>query len=113
MYMTSTISSEEFANADEIASLEASNLLKAMSNESRLMILCRLLEGEKSVSDLEGMIGLSQSAISQHLAVLRDNALVNAKRDGQSIHYSLAGDKPKAIIETLHRIYSDCSDNSE
>ena len=70
------------------------------------MILCRLLDDEKSVTELEHLIGLSQSAISQHLAVLRDNDLVVAQREGQSIKYSLAGTKPKAIIEVLHRIYS-------
>lgn len=88
--------------------IEASALLKAMSSEARLMILCRLLEGEKSVSDLEKMIGLSQSAISQHLAVLREHELVTTQRQGQSIKYSLAGPKPKAIIEVLHRIYAKC-----
>lgn len=113
MYMNTTPSHSDFASANEAASLEASNLLKAMSNEARLMILCRLLEGEKSVTDLEDLIGLSQSAISQHLAVLREHDLVHAERDGQSILYSLAGEKPKAIIETLHRLYADCSENSE
>jgi len=86
--------------------IEASALLKAMSNESRLMILCRLLDGEKTVGELEQMIGLSQSAISQHLAVLRQGGLVMTRRAGQSINYSLAGEKPKAIIEVLHRIYA-------
>ena len=86
--------------------IEASALLKAMSNEARLMILCRLFENEKSVSELEHLIGLSQSAISQHLAVLREGKLVNTKRCGQSIKYSLADAKPRAIIEVLHRLYA-------
>ncbi|MCP4710664.1 MAG: winged helix-turn-helix transcriptional regulator [Planctomycetes bacterium] len=87
--------------------IEACALLKAMSNEARLMILCRLLENEKSVTELEHLIGLSQSAISQHLAILRANDLVKTERSGQSIKYSLAGHKPRAIIEVLHGIYAD------
>jgi DNA-binding transcriptional ArsR family regulator len=86
--------------------VDASALMKAMSNEARLMILCQLFEDEKSVTELEHLIGLSQSAISQHLAVLRENRLVNTKRCGQSIKYSLAGQKPRAIIEVLHRLYA-------
>lgn len=86
--------------------VEASALMKAMSNEARLMILCQLLNDEKSVTELEQLIGLSQSAISQHLAVLRENQLVNTKREGQSIKYSLSGQKPRAIIEVLHRLYA-------
>lgn len=74
------------------------------------MILCRLLEEDKTVSDLEKLVGLSQSAISQHLAILRENRLVEAERHGQSIKYSLAGPEPRAIIEVLHRLYADCSD---
>lgn len=70
------------------------------------MILCRLLDEEKSVSELEQLVGLSQSAISQHLAILRDNELVHTQRHGQSIKYSLAEPKPRAIIEALHRIYA-------
>lgn len=108
MYMILNSEARDFAAVDSKSQLEASNLLKAMSNASRLLILCRLLEGEKSVTDLENLIGLSQSAISQHLAVLRENNLVKAVRNGQSILYSIAGDKPRAIIEVLHRIFSSC-----
>lgn len=86
--------------------VEACALLKAMSNEARLMILCQLISGDKSVGEIETLIGLSQSAISQHLAVLRGNNLVNTKRRGQSIHYSIAGEKPRAIIETLQRVFA-------
>jgi len=86
--------------------IEASSLLKAMSNEARLMILCRLCEHEMKVSELEGIIGLSQSAISQHLAVLRDNKLVSSRREGQSMYYSLNGKEPRAIIEVLYKIYA-------
>lgn len=111
MYM-STLPQEPIDPMELGGHIEASALLKAMSSEARLLILCRLLEGEKSVSDLEHLIGLSQSAISQHLAVLREHELVTTEREGQSIKYSLAGHKPKAIIEVLHRIYTKCPDNN-
>ena len=90
--------------------IEACELLKAMSNETRLMILCRLLESEKTVSELESTTSISQSAISQHLAVLRGHELVKTRREGQSIKYSLTGDKPRAIIQVLHRIYAGSCD---
>lgn len=81
---------------------KASGLLGAMANTSRLMILCQLADGEKSVSDLQPMIGLSQSALSQHLAVLRGKHLVRTRRDGQSILYSLSSGQAAAIMHTLH-----------
>ncbi|NQV46613.1 MAG: winged helix-turn-helix transcriptional regulator [Rhodospirillaceae bacterium] len=90
--------------------IEACELLKAMSNETRLMILCRLLDGEKTVGELESVTSISQSAISQHLAVLRGHNLVSTRREGQSIIYALTGDKPLAIIKVLHRIYSGTCD---
>jgi len=65
----------------------ASILLKAMSNEHRLMILCQLSQGERSVGEMERMIGLSQSALSQHLARLRRDNLVNTRRQAQTIFY--------------------------
>ena len=73
-----------------------------MANTSRLMILCQLADGEKSVSDLQPNIGLSQSALSQHLAVLRRKHLVRTRRDGQSIFYSLASGEAASIMHTLH-----------
>ncbi len=81
---------------------KASDLLGAMANTSRLMVLCQLADGEKSVSDLQPAIGLSQSALSQHLAVLRRKHLVRTRRDGQSIYYSLASGEAASIIHTLH-----------
>jgi ArsR family transcriptional regulator, virulence genes transcriptional regulator len=81
---------------------KASNLLAAMANTSRLMILCQLADGEKSVSDLQPMIGLSQSALSQHLAVLRSKHLVRTRRAGQSIYYSLSSGEAASIMHTLH-----------
>jgi len=81
---------------------KASNLRGAMANTSRLMILCQLADGEKSVSDLQPMIGLSQSALSQHLAVLRSKHLVRTRREGQSIYYSLSSGEAASIMHTLH-----------
>jgi DNA-binding transcriptional ArsR family regulator len=81
---------------------KACDLLGAMANTSRLMILCQLAGGEKSVSELQPMIGLSQSALSQHLAVLRRKHLVRTRRAGQSIHYSLASPQAASVMATLH-----------
>ena len=83
----------------------ASTLLKAMSNEHRLMILCQLLHGEKSVGELERLIGLSQSALSQHLARLRRDNLVQTRRQAQTIFYSLSGAEASAVITTLYGLY--------
>lgn len=85
----------------------ASTLLKAMSNQHRLMILCQLVPGEKCVSELEKIVGLSQSALSQHLARLRRDSLVTTRREAQTIFYSLAGDEASAVIETLYGLYCD------
>lgn len=84
---------------------KASELLKAMSNEKRLMILCYLAGGEKAVGEMEKLVGLSQSALSQHLARLRRDGLVKTRRASQTIYYSLAGGEAQAIMETLYGIY--------
>lgn len=94
----------------ELADLEAnarraSALLKAMSNERRLLILCYLTMGERSVGELERMVQLSQSALSQHLARLRRDGLVKTRRSAQNIYYSLDGEEAKAIMATLHGLY--------
>jgi len=81
---------------------KASDLLGAMANPSRLMILCQLAGGERSVSDLQPLIGLSQSALSQHLAVLRRRHVVRTRRAGQSIYYSLSSGQAASIMQTLH-----------
>lgn len=84
---------------------DASRLLKTLGNEKRLMLLCLLVEGERSVGDLNARLDLSQSALSQHLAVLRADALVTTRRDGQTIYYSLADGPAQRVLETLHGIY--------
>ncbi len=84
---------------------DASRLLKALANEKRLMLLCLLAEGERSVSELNARVDLSQSALSQHLAILRDDGLVTTRREAQSIYYGLAQGPAKRVIDTLHGIY--------
>jgi len=85
--------------------LAASELLKMMGSERRLMILCQLGNGEKSVGELESLVGLKQSALSQHLAKLRAQKLVQTRRESQMIFYSLASDEVERIIETLYGLY--------
>ena len=92
---------------------QASALLKAMSNEHRLMILCQLLHGEKSVGEMEGLIGLSQSALSQHLARLRRDDLVKTRRQAQTIYYSLAGEEASAVINTLYGLYCGLPEDTQ
>lgn len=90
----------------------ASTLLKAMSNEHRLLILCQLSKGEKSVGEMERLIGLSQSALSQHLARLRRDNLVKTRRSAQTIFYSLKGEEASAVIETLYGLYCATEDEN-
>ena len=83
----------------------ASALLKAMANERRLMILCHLASGEKNVGEIEALVGLSQSALSQHLARLRRDKLVETRRTAQSIRYRLSGGEVEAVLATLYALY--------
>lgn len=84
---------------------EAAALLRALSNEKRLMILCQLGEGEMAVGQLLPLVGLSQSALSQHLAKLRDEALVSTRRDGTTIFYRIADPAVLKVIAVLAEIY--------
>ena len=93
-------------NADKAACL-----LKSMSHPSRLMVLCHLMNGESSVSILNQVIPLSQSALSQHLANLRDAGLVTTRRESQIIHYRLNSKAVSEILEALYRIY--CNPKNE
>ncbi|WP_413851083.1 ArsR/SmtB family transcription factor [Albidovulum sp.] len=79
--------------------------LKALSHEGRLMILCHLIEGEKSVTDLEALLSTRQSAISQQLARLRLEGLVTARRDGKAIYYSLGDSKTRRMIAVLSELF--------
>lgn len=84
---------------------DAAGLMKALGNESRLLILCSLAEGERSVGELNDVIPLSQSALSQQLARLRSQGLVETRRKSQQIYYSLASGPADRIIHLLHDIY--------
>ena len=81
---------------------EASEFLKALSHEVRLLILCFLIEGEKSVSEIEKMLKLRQPAVSQQLARLRADGLVETRRNGKNIYYSLARTEVRDVIQALH-----------
>lgn len=83
----------------------AAALLKALANENRLMILCTLINGELSVGELNTRVPLSQSALSQHLASLREAGLVATRKAAQTVYYSLQGDEAQKIIAVLQSIY--------
>lgn len=83
----------------------ALSLLKAMANDRRLMILCHLLHSELSVSDLIERIGLSQSALSQHLALLRRDHLVKTRKVAQTVYYSLDSGQAAQVLELLYQLY--------
>lgn len=83
----------------------ASDFLKAISHEGRLMILCALANGEKSVTEIEHLLSSRQSAVSQQLARLRTEGLVTARRDGKQIFYSLTDDRARRIIEQVYAMF--------
>ncbi|MEI8180222.1 metalloregulator ArsR/SmtB family transcription factor [Aestuariivirga sp.] len=85
---------------------EAATMLKSLSNEKRLMILCTLLEhGEMSVNALIGHVGLSQSALSQHLARMREESILDTRRDAQQIFYRVADPRVRKILTTLKNTF--------
>ncbi len=84
---------------------DAARLMKALSNRNRLMILCRLTDGERQVGDLAAEVGLSQSALSQHLALLRQDGLVAARREGVAMHYAIADPAVGRVIALLAELY--------
>ncbi len=83
----------------------ASDFLKALAHESRLMMLCILAEGEKSVSELEQHLGLRQPTVSQQLARLRADGLVNTRREGKTIYYSVASDDARTVIGAIYDVF--------
>ena len=93
------------SNSMEERAEEAAAFLKAMAHEGRLMILCHLLEQERTVSELEQLISARQSAVSQQLARLRLEGLVENRRNGKVIHYRLADPRTRAMIATLHDLF--------
>ena len=107
------IVADDFSELTELHDMaaHACDLLKAMANEWRLMILCQLAEGEKTVSELQTLLGLSQSALSQHLAILRRERIVRSRKQAQSVSYSLSGEEATRVMQTLHEVF--CSPRGE
>lgn len=85
----------------------ASNFLKAVSHEGRLMILCHLVSGEKSVTELEELLSARQAAVSQQLSRLRLEGLVIPRRDGKAIYYRLADDRPRRVLEMVYDLFCE------
>src|SRR5210317_1735672 len=94
----------------QLHAADAAGLMKALGNESRLMVLCTLAAGERSVSDLNSIVPLSQSALSQQLARLRQQGLVKTRRESQTIFYSLSEGPADRVINLLHDIYCGSAD---
>jgi DNA-binding transcriptional ArsR family regulator len=101
-----TLSAEDMSQR----ATEAAAFLKALSHEGRLMILCHLSSGEKSVTALEELLGARQAAVSQQLARLRSDGLVTARRDGKAIYYSIRDPKAAALMELVYDMF--CGPNA-
>jgi DNA-binding transcriptional ArsR family regulator len=84
---------------------EASALLKALANRHRLIIVCQLTERERSVGELAELLKIRDSTVSQHLGLLRRDGLVTARRDGQTIWYSIGSPQARKLVRTLYRVY--------
>ena len=87
------------------AAEEASKLLKEISNRDRLVLLCQMTRAECSVSELEAITGIQQPTLSQQLTVLRTEALVNTRREGKQIFYSIASNEALAVLQVLYQLY--------
>ena len=90
---------------------KASSLLKSLANEDRLMLLCQLVEGEKSVSELEVLTGIRQPTLSQQLGVLRTEELVSTRREGKWIYYSIASEEAMVMLSALHGVF--CAERAD
>lgn len=90
------------ANIMQLAADQACDLLKAMSNRHRLLILCQLVEGEKSVGQLAAFLGIRDSTVSQHLALLRKDRLIAGRRDGQTIWYRIESQPARNVVKVLY-----------
>ena len=89
----------------QAAAAQACNLLKALSNPDRLLLLCQMTQGEFSVGELEATTGIRQPTLSQQLTVLREEKLVNTRRDGKQIFYSIASREALAVLQVLYQLY--------
>ncbi|WP_171121929.1 MULTISPECIES: metalloregulator ArsR/SmtB family transcription factor [unclassified Ruegeria] len=104
----SELSQDSFSeNLERVAgnAARASNFLKAISHEGRLLILCHLVSGEKSVTQLEELLSARQAAVSQQLSRLRLEGLVTPRREGKAIFYRLADDRPRRMLEVVYEIF--------
>jgi DNA-binding transcriptional ArsR family regulator len=84
---------------------EAEVLLKCLANAHRLLILCHVLKSEKTVTELVDIVGLSQSAVSQHLSKMKQEGLVKSEKRGQKVYYSMSHPKAEALLSTLYLMY--------
>lgn len=87
------------------AAEKASKLLKVLCNNNRLILLCQMTQGERSVSELEAITSIQQPTLSQQLTVLRLEELVNTRREGKQIFYSIASDEALAVLQVLYQLY--------
>ena len=87
------------------AALQATGLLKVLANPDRLLLLCQMTQGEYCVADLEKMTGIRQPTLSQQLTVLREEEMVNTRRDGKQIFYSIASKEALAVMQVLYELY--------
>lgn len=93
------------ADLMQSAAGQATELLKSLANPNRLLILCQLIDGERSVGELAAFLGLRDSTVSQHLALLRKDGLVRTRREGQTIWYAMASAPATQVLRTLFKIY--------
>lgn len=94
-------------DAMQMRANEATSLLSAMCNEKRLLILCQLIDGERTVNELAKLVGAAQPTVSQHLSLLRREGLINVRQDGRTHFYTLAGNEAREILGTLQSLYCD------
>lgn len=92
-----------------VAAERAAELLKSLANRHRLLIVCQLIEGERSVGELAEFLGIRDSTVSQHLALLRKDGIVAARREGQTIWYSISSEPARDVLAVLYRVY--CAPN--
>lgn len=111
MQLPATDSARDSDDMDRMVrnATEAANFLKAISHEGRLMIMCHLVSGERSVTELERLIGARQAAVSQQLSRLRLEGLVQTRREGKTIYYRLADDRPRRILEVVYEMFCETS----
>ncbi|HEX9171157.1 MAG TPA: metalloregulator ArsR/SmtB family transcription factor [Telluria sp.] len=95
--------------AMQVAAGQACGLLKVLGNQDRLLLLCQLTQGEFCVSELEATLGIQQPTLSQQLGVLREEQLVNTRREGKQIYYSIASTEAMAVLQVLYDLYCDTS----